>query len=174
MRRGRPGRRGGLGLGELGFEDDGQEGAPFGVRIVAGIGEGGAEEVAVAAGDQRGEAEELAEREGLGGGEPAVELVGDVGDGADAGALQAVEVAVEGGDGGVDAGVGLAARGLDGDHGLFPGGDFDADGVLLDHGGHGLGEVGGVRRKAGMAAYLSWPVNLVRGRGRRRGGGSRR
>ena len=68
------GRGGGLGLGALGLGEDREEGVPFGFRVVRGVGEGGAEEIAVAAGDQRGEAEELAERQGLGGGQVAVEV----------------------------------------------------------------------------------------------------
>ena len=85
--------RGGVRAGALGLGEDREQGAPFGFGVVGGVLQGGAEQVAVAAGDQRGEAEELAEREGLGGGEIAFEVVGEVGDGAQAGGLSRLRFA---------------------------------------------------------------------------------
>ena len=108
-----------------------------------------AHQVAVAAGGGGGEAEELAQGQGLGGGQVAVELLGEVGDRAQAVALVAVEVGVEGVDGGVDGLEDAAVAGGDGDHRLLPGGDLGADGVFLDHGGQGLGDALGLAHEGG-------------------------
>ena len=79
------------------------------------------------------EAEEVALGEPFGEDEVAVELGGEMGDGADAGALLAGEGRIERVHGGVDAGEGFGAGGADGDERALPGGDVGADGVLLDH-----------------------------------------
>ena len=117
----------------------------------------------------------LAQRQGLGGGELAVELLDQVGDGAQAAALFAVEVGVEAVDGGLDGLEDALVAGGDGDHGLLPGGELGADGVLLDHGGDGfangsrLADEGGDGGEPRLVAARR--VQLAEGE---RGGGSRR
>ena len=73
--------------------------------------------------------------------------------------LSRLRLRVEGVDGGLDGVEDAVVAGGDGDHGLFPGGDLGADGVLLDHGGY---RVGDARRACGRRRGW-WEAGLVAG-----------
>ena len=115
---------------------------------------------AEAAADRGGEAEELAEAHGFRGGQVVVEVLDQVGDGAQARALLPEEVGVERLDGGVDRLEDAVVVSVHGHHRLLPGRDLGADDVLLDHGDEGVGDALGLAHKRGDGGV----AGLVQGR----------
>jgi hypothetical protein len=147
---------GGVGFGGQGLGEGGEQGGPLaGQAFVAVFFQDLVDEVAKAAPQAGGEALDLGLREQFGGGDAALQLFGDKGEAAQAGAFLLGGGGVQRGDGGVDGGEEVLGDRSGEGEAAFPGGEVFADFVFGDHLRHGVGDRGGGAQEGGDGAVAA-------------------